>query len=74
MLDNNDRDEIARIMRVIVESDITPKLNLILEGHQDILGKLIPESRVVKLEEDVTILKIAVRQLSEDMQLLKKAQ
>jgi len=74
MLDKNDREEIAQLMKAIVESDITPKLNLILEGHSSIIDKLVPVSRVEELEEKVKFLEIVVRQLSEDMLLLKKAQ
>ena len=74
MLDNTDREEIAHLMKIIVESDITPKLNILLEGHKAILEKLVPVSRVDGLEEEVKLLKIIVRQLSEDLQLLKKAQ
>jgi len=74
MLDQKDLEEIAHLMRVIVESDITPKLNLLLEGHQSIMDRLVPVSRVEKLEEEVDFLKIVVRQLSEELKLLKKAQ
>ena len=37
MLDKTDREEIAHLMKIIVESEITPKLNLLLEGHQSIV-------------------------------------
>ena len=74
MLDKKDREDIAHLMHVIVESEITPKLNLLLEGHQALIDKLIPVSRVDELEEEVKLLKIVVRQLSEDIQQLKKAQ
>jgi len=33
MLDAKDYEEITNIMRIIVESDITPKLDLLLEGQ-----------------------------------------
>ena len=46
MLDKTDREEIAHLMKVIVESDITPKLNLLLECHQSIIERLVPVSRV----------------------------
>ncbi|MCL2153754.1 MAG: hypothetical protein FWH57_12550 [Oscillospiraceae bacterium] len=44
MLDVTDREEIAHIMHIIVESDITPKLNLLIEGHQSVSEKLVPVS------------------------------
>ena len=46
MLDKTDREEIAHLMHVIVESDITPKLDLLLEGHAAIIDKLVSVSRV----------------------------
>ena len=74
MLDKKDHEEIARLMRVIVESDITPALSLLIEGHKAIIDRLVPVSRVDGLEDEVKLLKIVVRQLSEDVQQLKKAQ
>ena len=68
------RTEIMHGVTVLMESKFTPQFSLLAEGQQTIIDKLIPISRVEKLEEDVTILKIAVRQLSEDLQQLKKMQ
>ena len=66
------RSEIMQGVSVLMESKFTPQFNLLAEGQQMIIDKLIPISRVEKLEEDVTILKIAVRQLSEDFQQFRK--
>ncbi len=74
MLEQKDYEEIAHLMRVIIESDINPKLNLLAEGQQAILEKLVPRSRVDDLEEEVKFLKIVVRQMNEEIQRLKKAQ
>ena len=74
MLDKADRDEIAHLMHVIVECDISPKLQLLAEGHQVIIDRLVPTSRVEDLEGKVKLLEIVVRQLSDDLQTLKKAQ
>lgn len=51
MLDAQDRKDIAELMHVIVESEITPKLNLLAEGQQTLLETLAPKSRVEALEE-----------------------
>ena len=64
MLDKKDYEEISHLMRVIVESDITPKFNLLAEGQQAIISRLIPASRVEMLEEEVKLLKAVVRQMS----------
>ena len=74
MLDSKDREDIAHLMRAIVECDITPKLNLLLEGHQSIIERFVPASRVDELEDEVKFLKAIVLQLSEEVQKLKKAQ
>ena len=44
------------------------------QGQQAILEKLVPHSRVDDLEDEVKFLKSIVRQMNEDLQVLKKAQ
>ena len=66
--------EAAHTMNVIIETTIQPQLNLLAEGQQAILGKLVPRSRVDELDEEVKFLKSVVRQMNDDIQLLKKAQ
>lgn len=74
MLDAADRQAIAELMRVIVESDITPKLNRLAEGQQTLLETLAPKSRVEELEEEVNFLKSIIKLHSEQIAELKKAQ
>lgn len=74
MLDAQDRKDIAELMRVIVESEITPKLNLLTEGQQTLLETLAPKSRVEELEEEVDFLKSIVKLHSQQIAELKKAQ
>ena len=74
MLDAQDRKDIAELMRVIVESEITPKLNLLAEGQQTLLETLAPKSRVEALEEEVDFLKSIIKLHSEQIAELKKAQ
>ena len=56
MLDEKDLqmiDEIfAHRLNVVMESAITPKLNLLAEGQQTLLETLAPKSRVEELEEE----------------------
>ena len=61
-------------MHVIVESEITPKLNLLAEGQQTLLETLAPKSRVEALEEEVDFLKSIIKLHSEQIAELKKAQ
>ena len=61
-------------MHVIVESEITPKFNLLVEGQQTLLETLAPKSRVEELEEEVDFLKFIIKLHSEQIAELKKAQ
>ena len=74
MLDAQDRKDIAELMHVIVESEITPKFNLLVEGQQTLLETLAPKSRVGALEEEVDFLKSIIKLHSEQIAELKKAQ
>ena len=74
MLDAQDRKDISELMHVIVESEITPKFNLLVEGQQTLLETLAPKSRVEELEEEVDFLKSIIKLHSEQIAELKKAQ
>lgn len=74
MLDAQDRKDISELMHVIVESEITPKFNLLVEGQQTLLETLAPKSRVEALEEEVDFLKSIIKLHSEQIAELKKAQ
>ena len=78
MLDEKDLkmiDEIfAHRLKVVMESAVTPKLNLLAEGQQTLLETLAPKSRVEELEEEVDFLKSIVKLHSQQIAELKKAQ
>ena len=62
---------------VLMETEVTRKLDLLYEGHgaiMDILETLAPKSRVEVLEDDVRLLKIAFKSMQQDIAGLKKAQ
>ena len=60
--------------QVLLETDVSDKLQLLYEGHQTLLDTLAPKDRVEKLEEDAALLKSTLRLLSQDVANLKKAQ
>ena len=60
--------------RVIIESSVDKKLQLLLEGQQALLDTLAPKSRVEELEEEVSFLKSVVRLHSQRLTELEKAQ
>lgn len=66
--------ETAAATRVLIESSIMPKFNLLAEGQQTLLETLAPKSRVEELEEEVNFLKSIIKLHSEQIAELKKAQ
>ena len=64
---------ITRSMAGLIESDVTPKFNLLADGIKDIQEKLVPRSRMDDLEDEVKFLKLMCRQMAEDIAKLKKA-
>ena len=68
------KTEIMQDVSVLMESKFMPMFNLLVEGQQAIIDRLIPVSRIEAIEEEMSLLKTVVRQLSEDLQRLKKAQ
>lgn len=72
-LDKKDYEEIARLLKVVVENDIVPKLQILAEGQRTILDTLAPKSRVDELEEEVAFLKTVIKMHSEQIAALTKA-
>ena len=66
--------ETAAATRVLIESSIMPKFNLLAEGQQTLLETLAPKSRVEELEEEVDFLKSIIKLHSEQITELKRAQ
>lgn len=62
---------------ILMESKFQPQFNLLAEGIRAIqkkLDELAPKERVWELEEDIKLLKTVVRQHSEEIEQLKKAE
>ena len=72
-IDQTREDAIAN-MRVILESYVEPKFNLLAEGHRDIFEAMTPKSEVEELRGEMDLLKMVIRTLSQDVAELKKAQ
>lgn len=78
MLDEKDLKEIAHLMRVIVESEVAPKFNLLADGQQSIIERL---DRMDERLEDmdvmdtrITALEAMVKKLNREVATLKRAQ
>lgn len=68
------KQEIMGEVQVLMESQFQPQFNLLVEGQQAILEKLVSRSRVDDLEDEVKFLKSMVRRMDDELQVLKKAQ
>jgi len=67
------RADLTKVM-VTQENVVLPQLKTLAEGHMTLLETLAPKNRVEALEEDVSILKVAIKALTAEMAELKKAQ
>ena len=68
--------ESAQNMRVILESSVDKKLNLILEAlqtQQEQMKELASNSRIDELEEEVLMLRSVVKKHSQELKELKHA-
>ena len=57
-----------------LDYDVDKRLDAINEGVDTILEKMVSKSRVEQLEDDVIVLKTAVKMLTQEVAELKKAQ
>lgn len=67
------KDRLVRV-ELTQENVVIPRLQALAEGQQNLLATLAPKSRVETLEDEIELLKVAVRSLSRDLSDLKKAQ
>lgn len=66
--------EATHRMQVLLDAEVKPMFNLLAEDISIIREKMIPESRVEAVEDDVSVLKASVRQINRELRELKKAQ
>lgn len=77
MLEEKDYQEIAHIMKTIVDAEVTPKFNLLAEeiqGLHEKLDRMAGPEDLDLLESRVDTLELAVRKHSREIAELKKAQ
>ena len=67
------RDQVVKLA-ISQENIVEPQLRALAEGQQVLLQKLAPRDRVEQLEDEISVLKSAIRALSQDVAELKKAQ
>lgn len=67
------RDDITGI-KLRLELDIEKRFDAVNEGIDAILAQLTPKRRIEEMDADITILKAAVKMLTQEVGELKKAQ
>lgn len=70
--------EISHEIRALIEADVIPKFNLLTDGHDLIIQKMVDQEDLDELREDVEnrldVLEAAVKLHSHEIAKLKKAQ
>ena len=67
-------DESTQRMKILLDTEITPKFNLLAENQKIMLDKLAPKSELEELRSEVSVLKLAIRSINQEIAELKKAQ
>ena len=66
--------EATHRMQVLLDAEVKPMFSLLAEDISIIQEKLMPESRIERIEDDVWALKASVRRINQDLRELKQAQ
>ena len=67
-------DESTRRMKLLLDTEVTTRFNLLAEGQQTILEKLERLDDIEVMDTRVTALEAMVKKLNREMEKLKKAQ
>lgn len=67
-------DKSTQRMKILLDTEITPKFNLLAENQKIMLDKLAPKSELEELRSEVSVLKLAIRSINQEIAELKKAQ
>ena len=70
---NNDTllNEATHRVKLLLDTEVTSKFNLLAEGIQSVQEKLVSHSRIDDLEGEIRLLKIVVRQMAERISTLE---
>lgn len=66
--------EATHRMQVLLDAEVKPMFQILAENISIIQEKMMPESRIERIEDDVWALKASVRRINQDIQELKQAQ
>ena len=68
------RQDIMHDVKVVLDTEVTTRFNLLAEGQQAIMDSITPKSEIEELRNEVSVLKLAIRTMNQDIAELKKAQ
>lgn len=85
MLDEKDLQSIQTMIDVSIrasenrmiayfDTDVMPKFDLLAEGQQAIMKAITPKSEIEELRSEVSLLKLAIHTMNQEIAELKKAQ
>jgi len=60
-------DETTQRMKVLLDTEVTPKFNLLAENQKIMLDKLAPKSELEELRSEVSVLKLAIRSINQEI-------
>ena len=67
-------DERSLRSAVMLENDLAPKVQLLLEGQAHLVDTLAPKARVEVLEDEMITVKSSIKNMSQRLAALEKAQ
>lgn len=68
------RRDIMQDVKTLLDTEVQTKFNLLAEGQQAIMDAITPKSEVEELRNEVSVLKLAIRTMNQEIAELKKAQ
>lgn len=67
-------DEATHRMKVLMDAEFKPQFNLLGEELSIIREKMVPESRIEAIEDQIDVLKASVKRINREIRELKQAQ
>lgn len=68
------KQDIMHDVKVLLDTEVTTRFNLLAEGQQAIMDSITPKSEIEELRNEVSVLKLAIRTMNQEIAELKKAQ
>lgn len=68
------KQDIMHDVKVLLDTEVTTRFNLLAEGQQAIMKAITPKSEIEELRSEVSLLKLAIRTMNQEIVELKKAQ